>query len=98
MPWLGNFFAFNVPTIERSAPSAAGIYVLWKNGRWIYVGATEHLRARLLALATGDNECVSRDVPTDFGFELIATEEHRRARWETLIRELAPSCLCPPEG
>lgn len=92
MPWLGKFFAFDLRTIEAMAPSAAGICVLWKHGQWIYVGTTENLRARLVALAKGDNECISREVPTDFGFELIASHNQRETRREALIRELAPIC------
>lgn len=94
MPWIGKFFAFNLQTIEASAPSAPGIYVLWTHGRWIYVGETNNLRMRLVALVGGDNACISNELPTDFGFELIPTREQRAKRREALIRELVPICLC----
>jgi hypothetical protein len=92
MPWLGNFFVFTPDTIARLAPAAPGVYVLWKRERWVYVGATENIRRQLLALVAGENECVRREAPTDFGFEVIATPEHRNARCQGLARELAPAC------
>jgi hypothetical protein len=92
MPWLGSFFVFTPDTIGRLAPAAPGVYVLWRRDCWVYIGATENIRQRLLALAAGENECVRCEAPTDFGFELIAAPENRNARRQGLTRELEPVC------
>jgi len=93
MPWMGVFYIFTQETILRLAPAAPGVYLLWRRGAWIYVGETENIRERLLAFARGENECVSREMPTDFGYEMVPVGEQRTARHAALIRELVPICL-----
>ena len=96
MVWAGRFFAFNLQTIESSAPSAAGIYVLRRRGHlqshWVQVGAAEDLRAQLTALAKGGDERISKQLPTDFGFEVIRSAAQRETRRRVLIGNLAPIC------
>ncbi|HTW75219.1 MAG TPA: hypothetical protein VMD56_09920 [Steroidobacteraceae bacterium] len=90
--WLGSFFAFEARTIELTAPAAAGVCVLWSRGRWIYVGASENVRVRLLAILQGENACISTEMPTEFGFEVIEGAEQREARRAQLVLDLVPSC------
>ncbi len=90
--WLGSFFAFDAPTIELRAPVCAGIYVLWRSGRWICVGASENVRVRLMAILKGDDECVSREMPSNFGFEVIERADRREARRAQLVLDLVPIC------
>ena len=90
--WLGSFFAFDERTVARTAPQSAGIYVLWRRGQWVYVGATMNLRERLTAIVKGDNECIARELPTEFGFEIIRAVEQREARRTDLVRYLEPIC------
>ena len=92
MLWRGSFYIFTPTTVSRLAPAAPGIYVLWRRGQWVYVGATENIRDRLFALAAGESECITKEVPTDFGFEVITVVEQRDARLDKLQRELMPIC------
>jgi hypothetical protein len=92
MPWLGSLFVFTTETISRLAPAVPGVYLLWRRGVWVYIGATENIRVQLLALAAGESECVSREAPTDFGFEVITASERRDARLQGLTDELQPVC------
>lgn len=92
MTWIGSFFAFTPESIRRWAPASPGVYLLWRRGEWIYIGVTDNIRGQLLALAAGDNECVTKEAPTDFGFELIADGEARSMRHRALINQLAPIC------
>ena len=92
MPWFGSFFVFTEETVTRLAPTAPGVYLLWRSGTWIYIGTTENIRERLLALARGEDECVSREQPTDFAYEVIKAYEQRAVRYTALMRELVPIC------
>ena len=51
-------------------------------------GATENLRARLMAISKGDNEC--KETTTESGFELIGAGDQREARRAELVRDLEP--------
>ena len=92
MPWAGNIFAFTPDTIARLAPAAAGVYVLWKRDRWVYVGTAANIRQQLQLLVSGENECVRNESPTDFGFEVITAAEQRDSRHQRLTQELEPAC------
>ena len=93
MPWQRPIFSFTADTVARLAPASAGVYVLWRTGRWVYAGTTDNIRARLLSLLSGDNESIAREQPTEFGYELIPGDVERRvARCDELIQELAPIC------
>jgi hypothetical protein len=91
-PWPEALFGYDRRAVSTSAPSAAGVYVLWKRDRWIYVGESSDIRRRLLEHLQGDNECLTREDPQGFGFELIPTVDQRVARQIELIRALMPLC------
>ena len=95
MPWQGTLFAFNARTVLSSGPRTAGVYALWRDDRWIYIGQSADICERLLEHLDSDDACVARERPTGFGFELIADAEDRAARHRELIRELAPVCNQP---
>lgn len=95
MPWQGTLFAFNPQTVTASGASAGGVFALWRSNRWIYVGESSDVLARLLEYIRGADECISREAPTGFGFELIADAQQRAARRATLIQELMPVCNHP---
>jgi hypothetical protein len=93
MPWQGTLFAFNAKTVMAS-PRTGGVYALWRDERWIYIGQSGNICERLLEHLSAD-DCITREQPTGFGFELIADPESRQAREVELVRELAPVCNHP---
>jgi hypothetical protein len=95
--WQGVPFNFDRKTIVTIAPSAAGVYILWRPDRWIYVGECLDLRSRLISHMDGDNASITQEEPRGFGFELITSADLRVARREALIRALAPLCVPLPE-
>jgi predicted GIY-YIG superfamily endonuclease len=97
LAWQGIPFNYDRKTIVTVAPTAPGVYILWRTDRWIYIGECLDLRDRLLAHMQGDNEWITREAPRGFGFELIPAAEQRAARREALIRELTPACNPLPE-
>jgi len=95
MPWQGTLFIFNRQTVMASGPRTAGVYALWRNDHWIYVGQSTNIFERLLEHLSAADGCIARELPTGFGFELIADERGRHAREGELIRELSPVCNHP---
>jgi len=91
--WQGIPFNYDRKTISTIVPSAAGVYLLWRPDRWIYIGECVDLQRRLTAHMQGDDERINREAPRGFGFELMASAPHRVARREALIRELTPVCI-----
>lgn len=92
MPWQGTLFTFNKRTVMASSPRTAGVYALWRNDRWIYVGQSTNIFERLLEHLTAPEGCIARELPSGFGFELIADAPGRQAREHELIHELGPVC------
>lgn len=92
LPLEETYFHFNHASITTHAPSAPGIYALWNQDAWVYVGECEDLRHRLLDHVSNEQECIGREQPTTFGFELIEDPLERLARQAALIRELMPIC------
>ena len=91
MPWQGQNFAYTRASIVQNAPSVSGVYAIWKQGTWIYVGETNDLKRRMLEHYDGDNACITRNAPTGFGFEVVQAAT-RVARQNQLIGELKPAC------
>ena len=79
---------FSRDRIERLKPDKIGVYGIFREGQWIYVGRGD-IRARLLAHLNGDNPCIIQEQPTHWVATLISTPE---ARERELIRELDPIC------
>jgi excinuclease UvrABC nuclease subunit len=93
MPWTGSGrFSFTESAILATAPRSSGIYALFNEGQWIYIGEGQDIEARLLQhRRDSHNQCVNRYSPAYFAFE--AVEEWRRvSRQDQLILELRPLC------
>lgn len=93
MPWNGtNRFAFTQTSIVVNAPASSGVYALFNEGQWIYIGEGVDIQARLLAhLRDSHNECVNRSNPAFFAYEPVGSLT-RVARQDQLIVEMNPSC------
>ena len=84
-------FPFNRPSILANAPSVSGVYAVLNPQKWIYIGQTGNIQARLLEHFSGDNRCITLAQPTDFQFELCPAQQ-RFARQDALILRLEPYC------
>lgn len=80
---------FNRTNIEAIQPGLIGVYGIFKQGQWIYVGKGE-IRARLLAHFNGDNPLITRMLPTHYVDEVLNTDPSTREK--QLILELQPIC------
>jgi len=84
-------FALTRPSILANAPNASGVYAVLNPQKWIYIGQTGNIRARLLEHFDGDNQCITLAQPTEFQFETCPVGQ-RFARQDALIHELEPFC------
>lgn len=84
-------FSWNHASIVANAPHSSGVYAIFNPQKWIYVGESGDLQARLLEHFNGDNACITRNVPMGFQFEVVAANQ-RVARQNQLILALSPVC------
>jgi hypothetical protein len=82
---------FDRETILNNVPDQSGVYAIYNESNFIYIGEGQDIRARLLGNSNGDNSCVLAYSPAAFLFELVDAHE-RVARWEVLMAQLNPSC------
>lgn len=74
--------------IAAITPGQKGVYGLFREGQWIYVGKGD-IRQRLLDYLNGDNLCITRNAPTHWVDEITTNADVRE---KELIRELNPLC------
>jgi len=93
MPWNGtNGFSYNRTSVIANAPEASGVYALFNQGVWVYIGEAQNIRDRLLQHLTNEqNVCVAKAHPQWFAYELL-WPAYRVARQDGLILELNPTC------
>jgi predicted GIY-YIG superfamily endonuclease len=92
MPWRqSESYPFTREGIEENAPSAGGVYVLFDQQRFVYVGETDNIQRSLARHLDGDNAWISAWAPPLFSYELHPAPT-RVARQAALIRELKPAC------
>lgn len=65
-----------------------GVYGLFRQGQWVYVGKGD-IRQRLLDHLNGDNLCINKQKPTHWVAELASNPDQREKQ---LITELDPVC------
>jgi len=81
---------FNRLNVEALNLNQNGVYGLFKEGQWVYVGKGD-VRQRLLAHLDGDNPSILRAGPTHWVDE-VHSEPNMSLREKELIIELNPSC------
>jgi excinuclease UvrABC nuclease subunit len=93
MPWNGSqAFSFTQLSIVAAAPSVSGVYALFNENQWIYIGEGADIQARLLQhRRDSHNDCVNRYSPAFFAYEQVGSA-WRLARQDSLILELKPLC------
>ncbi|MCC6962538.1 MAG: GIY-YIG nuclease family protein [candidate division Zixibacteria bacterium] len=75
--------------IEALNSNQIGVYGLFRQGVWVYVGKGD-IRQRLLDHLNGDNPCITRENPTHWVAEVTSGDPSIRER--ELITELQPVC------
>jgi hypothetical protein len=81
--------AFTFHSIGNNAPAASGVYGLSNAAGWIYVGESDDIQGQLLRHLRSGDAIQQAQSPSGFTFELCA-REHRLARQQQLVIELAP--------
>ena len=74
--------------IETLNLNQFGVYGLFRQAQWIYVGKGD-IRQRLLDHLNGDNPCIISHAPTYFVAEVTPNADQRERQ---LIQELQPIC------
>lgn len=80
---------YSKATVEAMDKRQIGVYGLFKQGVWVYVGKGD-IRQRLLDHLNGDNPCITKFSPTSFMAEITGGDPSERQR--QLIEELQPAC------
>ena len=100
MAWKGsNHFRFNEAWVRIYAPAGSGVYAIYAQGRWLFIGEAEDVRGQLLRLLGGENPCIMHQGPTHFAFQSVPSPD--RLAWQReLIAEYQPACneQAVPEG
>ena len=92
MPWRNpRGFTYSEKSISKNAPNASGVYAIFREGLWIYIGEADDIRGRLQEHLDGGDRCIARYLPTAFSFELCPEKERAERRTE-LIADLSPPC------
>ena len=81
---------FTKANIEALNPNQYGVYGIFKQSQWIYVGKGD-IRARLLSHLNGDNPCIIGAGPTNWVDE-VCSDPLMSNREKQLILELNPTC------
>lgn len=84
-------YPFTREGIEENAPSGSGVYVLFDQERFIYVGESDDVRQSLMRHLEGDDTWIHAWAPPFFSYELYPAST-RVARQGALIQELKPAC------
>jgi len=81
--------AFTVSNVEALNANQIGVYGLFRQDTWIYIGKGD-IRQRLLDHLNGDNPCILQEEPTHW-VDLV-TEGDPSQREKELIAEFDPIC------
>jgi hypothetical protein len=85
-------FHFNRASIAANAPEASGVYALFNEGIWLYIGEAQNIKERLLQhLTNSHNPDVTKANPQLFAYEMVAPA-YRVARQDVLIGAMCPTC------
>jgi excinuclease UvrABC nuclease subunit len=85
-------FTFSEQGIAKYAPRGSGVYGIYNSAKWIYVGESKDMEARLYEHLRGESdqsERILKHNPTGYAFESCDAKT-RMARETELIAELEP--------
>lgn len=86
-----NAYAFDEQSVLTYAPHALGVYLIYRTGKWIYVGHGD-VQDCLLGHVRGDTPDIQREDAAWFMFETCRSEEAALAREKVLIFTYRPVC------
>lgn len=78
--------AFTKVNVESLTPGQTGVYGIYRQDRWIYIGSGD-IRERMLRHLNGDNPLITRWLPTGWVGEVTSNYVQRE---KDLILELSP--------
>ena len=81
---------FTQKNVEALNPDQSGVYGIFKQGQWIYIGKGD-LRKRLLSHLNGDNPCILAAGPTHWVGEVLR-DPAMSAREVRLTIDCKPIC------
>ncbi len=81
---------FTRQDVEALNPNQYGVYGIFKQSQWIYIGKGD-IKARLLAHLNGDNQFILRAGPTHWVAELCV-DPVMSAKEKQFILACGPSC------
>ena len=84
-------YSFRRFSILENAPPESGIYAIYGDTAWIYIGEANDIQAKLIRHLSGDYPCIFKGHPSSFSYE-ICPANRRFLRRSELIRELKPLC------
>ena len=82
---LSDGYTYNKPTVNSTAPAAAGVYGIFRKDAWVYWGEAINIRDRLVQHLDSDyreNTCIFNNLPTGFCFELVAGGKEARVKMQ----------------
>lgn len=79
---------FTRDSVEKLSPNQTGVYGLYSDEKWIYIGSG-NIRERLLAHLEGNNLCIAANGPTHWVAEITPDTVNREKQ---LIMEHRPIC------
>ena len=85
-------FPFTKVSIVANAPKASGVYAISNPQKYIYVGESRNIQARLLEHYNGDNLCITVHRPTGFQFELSPDKLREALQDELVVKLKVPDC------
>ena len=88
MGFANQIRAFTRENVEALNPNQIGVYGLFRDNTWVYIGRGD-IRARLLAHLNGDNACITRESPTHWVDVVTSDDVNEEKR---LILEHQPVC------
>jgi len=81
--------AFTRTNVEALNPNQIGVYGLFRQNVWVYIGKGD-IRQRLLDHLNDDNPCINLQKPTHWVDVVTGVDPSRTE--ESLIAELRPIC------
>jgi|HubBroStandDraft_6_1064221.scaffolds.fasta_scaffold240828_1 hypothetical protein len=92
MPWNNAAtYVFGFFSVMDDGPTQSGIYAIYNDEGYIYIGEADDIRAKLINHLNGDYPCIMSRGPRSFRYELCAKDKRFRRQTE-LICELSPLC------
>jgi len=91
MPWSGSVaMPFTMSSVHLYAPKMSGVYALFAENEWFYVGEADNISKALMNQLRGKKTWEAALDPKYFAFELL-TGAARGLRLEKLKSEYSPA-------